>query len=149
MQERSGATCHMALPQCCYSAKGAKRPSHTTNTSKFDRIQFDPCNSIKRFDLCPFDQKSSTYLQPPTKSDHKFFQRTMIIYNYVLRALKGARPAKTTLTQIHRNFFNKRYSQIDKCTWKILCRCGNCNTMTRLTIWDWTDNWEETLDLLL
>ena len=52
-------------PQCCYLAKGAKRPSHTTNTIKFDRIPFDPCTSIKRFDLCPFDQKNSTYLQPP------------------------------------------------------------------------------------
>ena len=59
--ERSGATCHMAIPQCCYLATGAKRPSHTTNTIKFDRIPFDPCNSIKRFDLCPFDQKNSTY----------------------------------------------------------------------------------------
>ena len=28
--ERSGATCQMAMPQCCYLAKGAKRPSHTT-----------------------------------------------------------------------------------------------------------------------
>ena len=63
--KRSGATCHMAMPQCCYLAKGAKRPSHTTNTIKFDRIPFDLCNSIKRFDLCPFDQKNSTYLQPP------------------------------------------------------------------------------------
>ena len=51
--------------KCCYLAKGAKRPSHTTNTIKFDRIPFDPCNSIKRFDLCPFDPKYSTYLQPP------------------------------------------------------------------------------------
>ena len=55
----------MAMPQCCYLAKGAKRPSHTTYTIKFDRIPFDPCNSIKRFDLSPFDQKNSTYLQPP------------------------------------------------------------------------------------
>ena len=38
----SGPTCHMAMPQCCYLAKGAKRPSHTTNTIKFDRIPFDP-----------------------------------------------------------------------------------------------------------
>ena len=29
--KRSGATCHMAMPQCCYLAKRAKRPSHTTN----------------------------------------------------------------------------------------------------------------------
>ena len=53
------------MPQCCYLAKGAKRPSHTTNTIKFDRIPFDPCTLIKRFDLCPFDQINSTYLQPP------------------------------------------------------------------------------------
>ena len=63
--KRSGATCHMAMPQCCYLAKGAKRPCHTTNKIKFDRIPFDPCNSIKKFDFCPFDQKNSTYLQPP------------------------------------------------------------------------------------
>ena len=44
---------------------GAKRPSQTTNTIKLDRIPFDPCASIKRFDLCPFDQKNSTYLQSP------------------------------------------------------------------------------------
>ena len=31
----SGATCHMAMPQCCYLAKGAKRPSHTTNMLTF------------------------------------------------------------------------------------------------------------------
>ena len=59
----------MAMPQCYYLAKGAKRPSHTTNTIKFDRIPFDPCNSIKRFDLCPFDQKNSTYLQPPARKE--------------------------------------------------------------------------------
>ena len=35
MQERSEATCHMAMPQCCYLAKGAKRPSHTTNIQTF------------------------------------------------------------------------------------------------------------------
>ena len=29
--KRSGTTCHMAMPQCCYLAKGAMRPSHTTN----------------------------------------------------------------------------------------------------------------------
>ena len=33
--KRSGATCHMAMPQCWYLAKGAKRPSHTTNMTHF------------------------------------------------------------------------------------------------------------------
>ena len=87
---------------------------HARTTRQAVRVEF----SVKRNRL--------------TKSNDEFFQRTMILYNYVLRALKGARPAKTTLTQIYWNFFNKCYSQTDKCTWKILCRCGNCNTMTKL-----------------
>ena len=69
--KRSAATCYLAMPQCCYLAKGAKRPSHTTNAIKFVRNPFDLCNSIKRFDLCPFDQKKSTYLQSPKSFDLK------------------------------------------------------------------------------
>ena len=78
----------MAMPPCCYLAKGAKRPSHTTNTIKVDRIPFDPCNSIKKFDLCPFDQKNSTYLQPPKKCVVKYGVYTLAltdaktIFNY-------------------------------------------------------------------
>ena len=72
---RSGATCHMAMSQCCFLAKGAKRPSHPKNTIKIDRIPFDPCNSIKRFDLCPFDQKNLTYLQPPPDPSCLFGQK--------------------------------------------------------------------------
>ena len=73
----------MAMPQCCYLAKGAKRPSHTTNTIKFDRIPFDPCNSIKRFDLCPFDQINSTYLQPPAKTQEQINSDFEAISNWV------------------------------------------------------------------
>ena len=78
----------MAMPQCCYLAKGAKRPSHKTNTIKFDRIPFDPCSSIKRFDLCPFDQKNSTYLQPP-KTDNGLISRIDDIRSNVFNAHQG------------------------------------------------------------
>ena len=33
--------------------------------TQFTQHPHHPCNSIKRFDLCPFEQKNSTYLQPP------------------------------------------------------------------------------------
>ena len=89
MQERSGATCHIAMPQCCYLAKGAKRPSHTTNTIKFDRIPFDPCNSIKRFDLCPFDQKNSTYLQPPIYKRGVTLKLRLLMWEYNLENNTG------------------------------------------------------------
>ena len=83
----------MAMPQCCYLAKGAKRPSHTTSTIKFDRVPFDPCNSIRRFDLCPFDQKNSTYLQPPLR----------IITLAVVRQHQDTAAVKT-LYQVRPNF---------------------------------------------
>ena len=59
MQDRRGATCHMAMTQCCYLAKGAKRPSHTTNTIKFDR-------SIRSLQL---DQKVRPLSFRPKKFD--------------------------------------------------------------------------------
>ena len=46
--KRSGATCHMAMPQCCYLAKRTKRPSHTTNMKHFS----DLCNPNSFSDLC-------------------------------------------------------------------------------------------------
>ena len=79
----------MTMPQWCYLAKGAKRPSHTTNTIKFDRIPFDPCNSIKRFDLSPFDQKNSTYLQPPLLSKLRIFERTHPSHCYTRDAINA------------------------------------------------------------
>ena len=42
--------------------------------NKHDKIRphsIRSCNSIKRFDLCPFDQKNSTHLQPPFADDLK------------------------------------------------------------------------------
>ena len=77
-----------AMPQCCYLAKGAKRPSNTTNTIKFDRIPFDHCNSIKRFDLCPSDQKYSTYLQPPRMRNTDVGPKTRTIWNPKLLIIK-------------------------------------------------------------
>ena len=38
--KRNGATCHMAMPQCCYLAKEAKRPSHTTIMQPFQLSVF-------------------------------------------------------------------------------------------------------------
>ena len=41
--KRSGATCHMTMPQCCSLAKGAKRPSHTTNMLSILRLRETFC----------------------------------------------------------------------------------------------------------
>ena len=93
----------MTMPQCCYLAKGAKRPSHTTNTIKIDRIPLDPCNSIKRFDLCPFDLKNSTYLRLPVT-----WLNTMWLKFFVESfGLKILSQVTTKLSQLHSNSRNK------------------------------------------
>ena len=102
MQERSEAERRAIWPRCL--AKGAKRPSHTTNTIKFDRIPIDPCISIKSFDLCPFDQKNSTHLQqlPVTWLD------TIWLNFFVeLFGLKSLGQVTTKLSQLHSNSRNK------------------------------------------
>ena len=100
----------MAMPQCCYLAKGAKRPSHTTKTIKFDRIPFDPCNSIKRFDLCPFDQKNSISLQPPliTQGLNPFYA-VRIFDSYV----------KPRVTYCMTKWFHQNMTSLDKMWWSV------------------------------
>ena len=105
---------HMAMPQCCYLAKGAKRPSHKTNTIKFDRIPFDPCNSIKRFDLCPFDQKNSTYLQPPILRLPVSWLNTIWLNFFVESfGLKILSQVTTKLSQLHSNSRNKHANFVE------------------------------------
>ena len=130
--KRSGATCHMAMPQCCYLAKGAKRPSHTTNTLKFDRIPFDPCNSIKRFDLCPFDQKNSTYLQPPGSSSS--------IKCHVYHHVGGRRLPVTWLNTIWLNFFVESFglkilSQVTTKLSQLHSNSRNMSTPGNIIMW--------------
>ena len=38
--EQQEATCHIAMPQCCYLAKGAKRPSHTIVLTSSNQVLY-------------------------------------------------------------------------------------------------------------
>ena len=63
MQERSEVERRAMWP--CLNVTTWRMERSDKITIKFDHIPFDPCNSTKRFHLCPSDQKNSTYLQPP------------------------------------------------------------------------------------
>ena len=41
--KRSGSTCPIVMPQCCYLANGAKRLSHTTNMLSIFRVSETFC----------------------------------------------------------------------------------------------------------
>ena len=129
MQERSEAERRaiMAMPQCCYLAKGAKRPSHTTNTIKFDRIPFDPSNSIKRFDLCPFDQKNSTCLQPPIQNlcnqDFEIVTCRVLSLNYPIIFICCYRPPSGNLQL----FLEEFHGLLVKFSSEYILCCGDFN----------------------
>ena len=50
------------------------------------------------------------------KTDDNFFRRTKVLFNYV--------------SQTYPNFGNERI----KCTWRIICRCGNCNITNKIKL---------------
>ena len=65
-----------------------------------------------------------------------FFRRTKILFNYVLRVCKdcGTILYKTTLKRIYHRFFEKFFNVDNKCTWKIMRRCGHCNALNKLKL---------------
>ena len=68
------------------------------------------------------------------KTVDNFFTRTKRLYNYLIYACPSfyQKPDKTTLTDIYHTFFQKKYNETNTCTWRLLCRCGNCNIFEKL-----------------
>ena len=68
------------------------------------------------------------------RTDDNFFRRVKHLYNCLIRACPtfSLRPSKATLTYIYQKYFKKMYSEVNKSTWKLLCRCGNCNVYNKL-----------------
>ena len=61
------------------------------------------------------------------KTDDNFFARTKRLYNCLIRACPRLyeKPDKRTLADIYANFFKRKHIERNKCTWRLLCRCGN------------------------
>ena len=75
------------------------------------------------------------------KSDEKFFHRTKQLYNVVNRSIQkfGGNISKHTITKAYWHFFTTQFSLTNKCSWRIICRCDNCNNWKKLDNWNWTD----------
>ena len=69
------------------------------------------------------------------KTDDNFFRRTKSLYNLVIKVYKdyGQYLNKQTLLKIY-NFFEKSFAENNKCTWRILCRCGHCNPLNKIKL---------------
>ena len=63
------------------------------------------------------------------KVDENFFHRTKHLYNIVSRVYRnyGEVFNKQTITNICWGYFTKSFNQLNKCTCRIMCKCGTCN----------------------
>ena len=68
------------------------------------------------------------------RSEENFFQRTKILYNLVLKVYSndGRSLNKNTVLKILWHYFCNQYTEENKCTWRNVCKCGNCNSIRKL-----------------
>ena len=62
------------------------------------------------------------------KTNSDFFIRCPALFNVIIRhtSKQLIDIQKSDIAEIYWKFF-ERYSEMDSCTWRIMCRCGNCN----------------------
>ena len=67
------------------------------------------------------------------KADENFWKRFSRLLNIITKKTnyETSELTKPVLFKIFWNFF-ERYSEINSCTWRIICNCGNCNSMQKI-----------------
>ena len=68
------------------------------------------------------------------RSDEIFFHWTKTLYNFVLKVYSnyGRSLNKNAVSKTFWHFFRNQYKEKNKCTWRIVCKCGNCNINQKL-----------------
>ena len=103
--------------------------------------EFDGESSLENETICDNTRQSNRgefKLSKPrlNKTNENFFRRTKLLYNYVLRVYEsfGIFLNKATIQNIYWNFFTKQYTEENKCIWRVICRCGNCNPLSKIKL---------------
>ena len=65
------------------------------------------------------------------KSDEHFFFGAAKLYNIIRRTTQKPM-TKKVLREMYQNYFHRSYSELDSCTWRLLCNCGIYNPMKKL-----------------
>ena len=67
------------------------------------------------------------------KTNSDFFIRCPALFNVIIRHTSKQLTdiQKSDIAEIYWKFF-ERYSEIDSCTWRIMCPCRNCNPNGKL-----------------
>ena len=99
-----------------------KQGKYDVELSNLDSIQGSTTRHYSRGEL----QINKNRL---VRSDENFFNRTKILYNLVLKIYSNYDRSlnKNTVSKIFWQFFCNQSTEENKCTWRIVCKCGNCN----------------------
>ena len=67
------------------------------------------------------------------KTNSDFFIRCPALFSFIIRHTSRQLTdiQKSDIAEIYWKFF-ERYSEMDSCTWRIMCPCGNCNPNLKL-----------------
>ena len=67
------------------------------------------------------------------KADENFWKRSSRLLNIITKNANYeiSELTKPALTKSYWKFF-EHYSGINSCTWRIICKCGNCNPMQKI-----------------
>ena len=67
------------------------------------------------------------------KTDENFLQKAKLLYNIFSKVLSDSTQLSSKkLSDIYWNFFKTNYDFNNKCTWRILCKCGKCNPRSKI-----------------
>ena len=93
-------------------------------------------NTRKAYDVTRQFQRSELPIAHTRllKTNENYFICTQNLYNCLIRACPAfhQRSDKTTLIDIYRDYFKRMFNEINKCTWRLICKCGNCNVYVKL-----------------
>ena len=68
------------------------------------------------------------------KAGENFLHGTKHLYNIVSRVYRnyGEVLKKQTITNIYWEYFTNCFDQLNKCTWRIMCKWGTCNNLKKI-----------------
>ena len=95
-----------------------------------NKATYGTCETTRQSNRGEF-QLTKTRLQ---KTDENFFRRTKTLYNCLIRTCSEFKenPNKSSLTNVYFKYFDNAFNELNKCTWKLYCRCGSCNIYNKL-----------------
>ena len=68
------------------------------------------------------------------KADENFWIRSSKLLNIIIKSanIEIKQIDKQYLTKVYWNYFENCYSEVNSCSWTLLCNCGSCNTIQKV-----------------